>query len=77
MTEQCLEVQTNVLIPGFVMTPMSESLPSATQERLRAAAPLRRDVRLSEVARGAVEVLLSSLRGRVSRVSGGLLETPL
>jgi 3-oxoacyl-[acyl-carrier protein] reductase len=76
MSEEYPSVRTNVLVPGFVLTPMSESLPASVQERLRSAAPLGRVITRSEVARAAADILASHLRGRVVRVSGGLLETP-
>jgi 3-oxoacyl-[acyl-carrier protein] reductase len=77
MTGEYPDVRVNVLVPGFVVTPMSESLPVSVQDRLRAASPLGRAVLPGEVARCAADLLLSPLRGRVFRVTGGLLETPL
>lgn len=77
MTTEYPAVRTNLLVPGFVITPMSQALPDAVQERLRTAAAIGRAVNLSEVARAAADLLLCPMRGRVVRVSGGLLDTPL
>jgi 3-oxoacyl-[acyl-carrier protein] reductase len=70
------QTRTNVLVPGFVVTPMSAHLPDAVQEALCAASPLGRAVLPAEVARAAADLLVSPLRGRVFRAAGGLLETP-
>ncbi|HEV8713472.1 MAG TPA: SDR family oxidoreductase [Candidatus Binatia bacterium] len=77
MTKEYPAVRTNLLVPGFVLTPMSERLPEAVQERLRTAAAIGRGVELSEVARAAADLLLCPMHGRVVRVTGGLLDTPL
>jgi len=71
------DAHVNLLVPGFVITPMSQSLPPAVQERLCSASPLGRAVLPEEVARCAADVIDSPLRGRVIRVTAGLLETPL
>jgi 3-oxoacyl-[acyl-carrier protein] reductase len=77
MTLEYPLVHVNVLVPGFVVTPMTASLSDAAKQRLRTSAPIGRAVDVDEVARAATEILLSSLRGRVIRVTGGLLETPI
>jgi 3-oxoacyl-[acyl-carrier protein] reductase len=77
MNDEYPRVRTNVVIPGFVLTAMSESLPQAVQGRLRSSAPLGRDVLPAEVARGTADILSSTIRGRVIRIAGGLLEAPL
>jgi NAD(P)-dependent dehydrogenase (short-subunit alcohol dehydrogenase family) len=77
MNEAWPHVRTNVIIPGFVATDMSASLPPEAQGRLVTGAAIGRPVSAIEVANAAADMLQSSLRGRAVRVSGGLLETPL
>jgi 3-oxoacyl-[acyl-carrier protein] reductase len=77
MNAEYPSVRINVLVPGFVLTPLTASLSDAKKRHLTSAAPIGRSVEVKEVARAAIQLLVSPLRGRVVRVTGGLLETPL
>ena len=74
MVDEYPAVQTNVLVPGFVLTAMSRALPAEVQQRLSDTAPIGRPILATEVARGAADLLVSGVRGRVLRVTGGLSE---
>jgi 3-oxoacyl-[acyl-carrier protein] reductase len=77
MNDEYPHVRINVVVPGFVLTAMSESLPQSVQDGLRSSAPIGRAILPAEVARGTADILSTNIRGRVIRITGGLLEAPL
>jgi 3-oxoacyl-[acyl-carrier protein] reductase len=67
-------IRVNALAPGFLDTPMVQSLPVQTREELLELIPLKRWGKVSEVAESVLFLLSSSsayITGQIIRIDGG------
>jgi 3-oxoacyl-[acyl-carrier protein] reductase len=76
LSGQYPRVKTNLLVPGYVETDLTESLTDDAREALVTGNPLERPVTADEVATAAMFLLDAPFSGRMLHATGGVMEAP-